>query len=477
MSAADQAGARGFEFPSAFTILFALMALAALATWILPAGQYDRIEDAALGRAVAVAGSYHAVAANPQGWADLIMAPVAGFYDAATEKTRAVDVVLFVLILGGFMGVIGKTGALDAAVASISRALAGREIWMIPPLSALFAIGGATFGMAEETLPFCMLLAPIMLRAGYDTIVAIAVVLVGSSIGALAGVMNPFATIIASNAAGVPFTEGMGLRFFLLIAVWAVSAAYIMRYAVRIKADPARSLLARERAAIEAAFPAAPADAPAALSRRQSAILALFVLTFGAMIWGVSSQGWWMAEMSSLFLAGAIAAALVWGMRERAFVEIFLEGARGLLGVALIVGVARGVLVLMDEGRITDTVLHAGEGALAALPGIAFINVMLGIEVAMSFIVPSSSGHAVLTMPILAPLADFAGVERALVVTAYQAGNGIVCILTPTSAVLMGSIAIGRIPFHRWLQFAAPLALLLLLTCMAALSAAVTFGL
>jgi len=466
---------QAFEFPTAYSILFALIALLAIATWVVPAGQYQRVESTELGREIAVAGSYHAVEANPQGVFDVLMAPVAGFYDAETGKTRAVDVVLFVLFIGGFMGVIGKTGALDAAIVATMRRMSGREKWMIPLLTGLFAIGGSTFGMAEETLPFCALLVPIMMRAGYDSMVAVAVVLVGSTIGALGSTINPFATIIASNAAGVAFTDGMGLRLFMLFAAWAVSVAFIMRYAARVKADPARSLLADKRADIEAHFPVA-ADAPTTLSARQCIVLAIFTLTFALMIWGVASQGWWMAQMSALFLAGSLAAALAWGMGERAFADTFIDGARALLGVALVVGLARGVLVIMDDGRITDTILHAGETTLAGLPSIAFVNLMLGIEIVMSFVVPSSSGHAVLTMPILSPLADFAGVERSLVVTIYQTANGLVSLFTPTSAVVMGSIAIARVPFHRWLQFVLPLVGILLTINMAMLSIAAASG-
>jgi uncharacterized ion transporter superfamily protein YfcC len=465
-----------FAFPSAFTILFILIALLAAATWIVPAGQYARVQSAELGREVAVAGSYRPVEPDPQTVFDVIKAPIAGFYNAETGQARAVDVVLFVLFIGGFMGVIARTGALAAAIAAVTRALAGRELWMIPILSALFALGGTTFGLAEETLPFIALLAPIMLRAGYDTVVAVAVVLVGSTIGSLGSTINPFATIIASNAAGISFTDGLALRVAILLVAWAVSVAYIMRYAARIKADPGRSLLADPRAAI-ADFPAAAAsDAPAPLTLRQKLILILFALTFATMIWGVATQGWWMMEMTALFLAASILAASLWGLSETAFIETFIDGARSLLGVALIIGVARGVLVIMDEGRIIDTVLHAGETALADLGPVGFINLMLGVELMMSFIVPSSSGLAVLSMPILAPLGDFAGVERSLVVTAYQAAHGIVSLFTPTSAVVMGSIAIGRVPYHIWLQFLLPLALILTALCALMLSIAASLG-
>ncbi|MGE0829083.1 MAG: YfcC family protein [Hyphomonadaceae bacterium] len=471
--AAAQPRKRSFEFPTAFAILFALIVLFAAATWIVPAGQYERVQSEALGREIAVAGTYRPVQANPQNLIDVFKAPVAGFYDGESGQTRAVDVVLFVLFIGGFMGVVGKTGAMNAAIAGAMRTLSGREKWMIPILTALFALGGTIMGMAEETLPFLALLVPVMMRAGYDSIVAVAIVLGGSTIGALGSTINPFATIIASNAAGIPFTDGLALRLALLATAWLITVAYVMRYAARVKADPARSLVADRRAEIEAQFGASAADpAHIALSLRQRIVLAIFAAAIGAMIWGVATQGWWMMEMTALFLFAAIVAAIAAGMNERAFIDTFVDGAGNLLGVALIIGLARGVLVIMDEGRITDTILHAGEGALSGLSSIAFINMMFGVEALMAFIVPSSSGQAVLTMPILAPLADFAGVERALVVTAFQMGNGVVSLFTPTSAVVMGSLAIGRVPLQRWLQFILPLALILTLICALFLSIA-----
>ncbi|MGE0044638.1 MAG: YfcC family protein [Hyphomonadaceae bacterium] len=472
---ASEAPKRRFEFPSAFSILFALIAIAAIATWFVPAGQYTRVENEALGRELAVRGSYHTVEANPQTVFDAILAPVEGFYDAETETTRAVDVVLFVLFIGGFMGVVARTGAIDAGIVAAMRALTGRELWMIPILTGLFTIGGTTIGMAEEALPFIALLVPVMMRAGYDSVVAVAVALIGTTIGTLASTTNPFATVIASNAAGISFMDGIELRLLMLAAVFAVSVAFLMRYAMRIKAAPEHSIVADRRAEIEAHYPTHAPDS-AKLTLRQWLVLALFIATFALMIWGVASQGWWMAQMTALFLAASIVVALAGAIGERDLVESFMEGARSLLGVALIIGVARGVLVVMEDGRITDTILHAGEVTLAGFSSVVFVNALLGIELVMSFLVPSSSGHAVLTMPVLAPLGDFANVDRSLIVTVYQVANGVVSLFTPTSAVMMGSIAIGRVPFERWLAFVLPLALILLIICGLMLSIAVSVG-
>ena len=464
---------KGFRFPSAFTILFGLIVLVAALTWIIPAGLYQRVPSEALGKDIPVAGSYAPTAANPQGAFDVILAPIAGFYNPDSYAANAIDVSLFVLIIGGFIGVVTATGAIDAGIGRAMVRLKGRENWMIPFLMALFALGGTTYGMAEETLAFYVLLIPVMIAAGYDAVVAVAVILLGAGVGVLGSTINAFATVIASDAAGVTFADGLWLRLVILVVSWLVTVAFVMRYAARVKADPSKSLVFDKKAANEAHFLGAKASAELPFTGLQQVVLILFGLTFAVMIWGVSSQGWWMAQMSGLFLVAAIVIGIIARLGEARLVEAFLSGARDLLGVALIIGLARGIVVVMDAGLITDTILNAAEKSVAGLPKVAFINVIYWIEVGMSFLVPSTSGLAVLTMPILAPVADFAGVKRELVVTAFATGSGIVNLITPTSAVVMGGLAIGRVPYERWLRFVWPLLLALTVIIMAALSAAV----
>jgi uncharacterized ion transporter superfamily protein YfcC len=300
--------------------------------------------------------------------------------------------------------------------------------------------------------------------------------MLGAGIGTLGSTFNAFATVIGSNAAGVPFTDGLALRAFILAACLLAGIAYVMRYASRVKAQPAASVVADQRAENEAHFLKGAGGALPELTRIRSVVLAMFALTFVVMLWGVITQGWWMGEMSALFLGMAIAVWLVarldaeTKMDEATFVDTFVNGARDLLGVALIIGVARGIVVIMDAGKITDTILHSLEGSFGGLGQTAFINVMLLVQIALSFLVPSSSGLAVLTMPILAPLADFANVSRELVVTAYQSANGWVNLFNPTFAVVMGGLAIGRVSYDRWLKFVWPLLLILLAIITAALS-------
>lgn len=458
-----------FSFPSAYTILFALIVIVAALTWVIPAGEYERVASEALGKELPVAGTYALTDTNPQGVFDVILAPIAGFYDPGSYTANAIDVALFVLMIGGFIGVVTATGAIDAGIKRAMTRLKGREKWMIPILMGLFALGGTTEGMAEETLAFYVLLTPVMIAAGYDALTAVAVILLGAGVGVLGSTVNAFSTVIASDAAGAPFTDGLMLRFVILGITFASTVAYVMRYAARVKADPSKSFVYDLKAANEAHFGTAEA-VTSDFTGLHKIVLLLFGATFAVMIWGVSLGGWWMAEMSGLFLFAGIAIGLIGRLGEKGMVEAFVGGARDLLGVALIIGLARGIVVIMDAGHMTDTILHWAEGTVAGLNRIVFINVMYWIEVVMAFFVPSTSGLAVLSMPILAPVGDFAGVERSLIVTAFQSATGVVNLVTPTSAVVMGGLAIARVPYERWLRFVWPVLLGLTVIIMAALS-------
>lgn len=233
-----------FKFPSAYTILFFLIAVVAVLTWIVPAGQYHMAMNEALGKEVPVAGTYAHVAAHPQGLVSVLMAPIAGLYDPESGQAGAIDVALFILIIGGFLGIVTKTGAIDAGIERVTTRLRGREEWMIPILMALFAAGGTIYGMAEESLPFYTLLVPVMLAARFDPVVAASTVLLGAGIGTLGSTINPFATVIAANAAGIPFTNGIMLRIALLVIGWIICVAWVMRYARKVRKDPSLSIVA-----------------------------------------------------------------------------------------------------------------------------------------------------------------------------------------------------------------------------------------
>jgi uncharacterized ion transporter superfamily protein YfcC len=491
-----QPAKRGLHLPSAYTILFILIVAVAIATWIIPAGRYDYNEDG-----TPIPGSYHPVEQNPARIvADSLTAPINGLYGITGEDGSisyynsgelfgAIDVALFILVIGGFLGVTMQTGAIQSGIAQVVNRLRGRERLMIPILMALFALGGTTFGMAEESLAFYVLVITVMVAAGYDSLTGAAILLLGCGIGVLGSTINPFATGIASGFAGTGIDQGLIGRIVILVVGTAIGIWWVMRYAARIKADPARSLIAADRAEIDAHFSAASESDGSAggMTGRQKLVLGLFFLAFVVMIIGVvpwadlgiqriPTHYWWFPEMTASFLLFAILIGLAARSSETNFVDSFVNGARDLLGVALIIGIARGVTVIMTNGQITDTILNAAEQAVSGLGGVAFINLMFGLFLPLSFLIPSSSGLATVAMPIMAPLASFANVPPELVVTAYQTGNGLVNLVTPTSAVVMGGLAIARVGYGTWIKFVGPLLVLLAVLCMAVMSVAVLLG-
>ena len=469
---------RGFALPSAYTILFALIVITAFLTYLIPAGTYELDPNGE-----PIPGTYHQVESTPQRIVvDSLMAPINGLYGIESaedgsisvwnsgELFGAIDVALFILVIGGFLGVTMKTGAIQGGIARIVARLKGRERWMIPILMAVFALGGTTFGMAEESLAFYALIITVMIAAGYDALVGASILLLGCGIGVLGSTINPFATGIASGFAGTSISEGLIGRIVILVIGTAIGIAFVLRYADRIKADPSRSLVFAMKAENETRFRASE-EGGGALTRSQQGVLAVFFLAFAVMIYGVipwadlgigvPTLWWWFPEMTASFLLFAIVIGVVGRMSETGFTSTFVDGARDLLGVALIIGIARGITVIMTNGQITDTVLNWAELAVSNLGGVAFINLMFVMFLPLSFLIPSSSGLATVAMPIMAPLASFADVPAQLVVTAYQSANGLVNLVTPTSAVVMGGLAIARVGYGTWLKFVWPLLLLL----------------
>jgi len=390
------------------------------------------------------------------------------------ELFGAIDVAMFVLIIGGFLGVTMKTGAINAGIAWVVEKLKGKEKWMFPILMTIFAIGGTTYGMAEETLAFYALIITVMLAAGYDGLAAGALILLGAGIGTLGSTINPFATGIASGFAGTTISEGLVGRLIILIIGTILGIIFVVRYAERVKKDPSKSLIYDQKEENEKQFMSEDAGSGFGdFTSRHKVILALFALAFVVMVYGVipwadlglpiPTWWWWFPEMTANFLFFGILIGIIGRLSEKNLVDTFVDGARDMLGVALIIGVARGITVIMNNGLITDTVLYWTEQAVSGLGGIGFIIVTYLLYLPLSFLIPSSSGLATVSMPIMAPLSQFAGVPSYLVVTAYQAANGLINLVTPTSAVVMGGLAIARVGYGTWLKFVIPLLVLLLI--------------
>jgi uncharacterized ion transporter superfamily protein YfcC len=471
---------RSFALPSAYTILFVLIVLVAAATWIVPSGSYEYNADGE-----PIPGTYQEVDHAPQKiFLDSIKAPINGLYGIQDETGNisfwntgelfgAIDVALFIIVIGGFLGVTMKTGSINAGIARVVVKMQGREKWMIPVLMGIFALGGTSYGMAEETLAFYPLIVTVMIAAGYDALTGAAVIMLGAGIGVLGSTVNPFATGIASGFADVSISDGLLLRIVMLVVGLAFGIFFMMRYAEKVKADPAKSLVFAQKAENEEHFRASEGEGEdlGEFTGRRKLVLGLFFLAFLVMVYGVipwedmgipfPTLWWWFPEMTASFLFFAVLIGCVGGLSETNLTGSFIDGSRDLLGVALIIGIARGITVIMNNGLITDTVLHWCENAVADLSGTGFVLLLYVLFIPLSFLIPSSSGLATVAMPIMAPLADFAGVSGELVVSAYQFGSGLVALVTPTSAVVMGGLAIARVGYGTWWKFVWPLMLAL----------------
>ena len=476
---------KGFKMPSSYTVLMIIIAIMAVLTWIIPAGQYDADKSGNL-----ITGTYKTVAQNPQGIWDVLMAPIRAML-GKEPTSAAIDVAFFILMVGGFLGVVNETGALDVGIASIVKKYKGREKMLILVLMPLFALGGSTYGMGEETMAFYPLLVPVMMAVGFDSLTAVAIILLGSQIGCLASTLNPFATGIASATAGVGTGDGIVLRLIFFVVMTALGTYFVYRYADKIQKDPTKSLVYSHREEDLKHFNVdAVANVESTLSKKQKQVLVLFVLTFVLMImsfipwtdlnvnvfenfnkWlvgipvigkivGTSTSAlgtWYFPEGAMLFAVMGIIIGFVYRMKEDRFITVFINGAADLLGVALIVAVARGIQVIMNDGMITATILHWGEVGLKGLSSQVFIVLTYIFYLPMSFLIPSTSGLASATMGIMAPLGKFVNVPASLIITAYQSASGLLNLVTPTSGIVMGALALGRIDLGTWWKFVAKL--------------------
>ena len=484
---------RRFTLPSAYTILFGLIVVMALATWLIPAGTYALDKEGA-----PVPGTYKTVDSNPARiLTDSLTAPINGLYGIEDDKGNisyynsgelfgAIDVALFIIVIGGFLGVTMRTGAIQSGIGRLVTRLRGRERWMIPILMIVFALGGSTYGMAEESLAFYSLVIAVMIAAGYDALTGAAVVLLGCGIGTFGSTINPFATGIASGFAGTSISQGLILRLAMLVVGLIIGIFFVLRYADRVKKDPSSSVVADRREENEAHFSAsAGAGELGVMTGQHKAILGVFGLAFGVMMYGVipwedlgigvPTLWWWFPEMTASFLLFSIIIGVIGRLSELDLTNAFVDGARDLLGVALIIGIARGITVVMNNGQITDTVLNWAEQALGDVGEAGFAIVMFGLFLPLSFLIPSSSGLATVAMPIMSPLAAFADVPADLVVTAFQSASGIMNLFIPTSAVVMGGLAIARVPYGTYLRWVWPLLAMLVVLSVLALAAGALF--
>jgi uncharacterized ion transporter superfamily protein YfcC len=492
------------KFPTAQTILILIAIIVTLLTWLVPAGKYDsltynsksntffktsleeRIELPAtqetlenlnikipiekftngdIYKPIGIPNTYKELESKPQGLAELAKSPIKGIIAAS-------DIIFLILIIGGLIGIMNLTGAFDAGISWMAKTLKGREYILIILVTTLIAAGGTTFGLAEETMAFYPILIPVFLAARYDAMVGLACIFLGSGIGLMCSTINPFATIIASDAAGINWTTGLNNRLIMLVICLVITILYILRYAKRVKADPSKSLIYDQKEELEELFGLNSMNTITKFTHRLRLIIVVFSLCFVVMIVGVSFLDWWFVEMTATFLVGAIIIGFIAKIKESVFVEEFAKGAGTLLSVAFIVGIARGVTILMEDGLMSDTILYHASTITEGMNKGLFTNFMLFIYGGLSFFMPSHSGMAVLTMPILSPLADTVNIGRETIVDTYIYGMGLFYLINPTSLIL-AALAIVKIGFNKWLKFVMPLLLILLLTTMILLTISV----
>ncbi len=428
--------ARGWRVPHTYALLAGLALLAALATHVLPPGEYERVEHH--GRPVVAPDSYHPVAERPASGADLLLA-----FPRGLEATARI--VFYIFLIGGVFAVVQATGAIEAGIALVLGACRGREGIVVPLLMLAFAVGGGTIGMAEETLPFLPALVLLARRLGYDDLTGGAIALVGAGAGFAGAFLNPFTVGVAQGIAGLPLFSGMGYRLIVWAVMTGLAILFVTRHARRHRRPPDGS-----------------AEMPTEIvvGRRSYLVLVLLGLALAVMVAGALAWEWGILELGGLFLAVAVAAGWIGGLGANRTSEAFVQGAAAMTGGALVVGLARATLVLLDGARVTDTVLHGLASAVAGLPSALTVAGIYAVQVALSYVVPSGSGQAALTMPILAPLGDLVGVTRQTSVLAYQLGDGFSNIFTPTCGYFMAGLALIDVPWTRWVRFLWPLQLL-----------------
>ena len=441
------------RFPHPLILLVLCILVSAALSWVLPAGQYDRREDPVAQREVVVAGTYHTVPASPVG-------PFAAFVAIPRGMIDAASIIFYVFLVGGAFAVVERTGALGQLVNWLVQRVAGRGLWVIPIVGFVFAWGGILIQMQEELIAFVPVLLLLVRRLGFNAVVAVAISLGAAAVGAAFSPINPFQVGIAQKVAGLPILSGWELRSAALALAWLIWIGGTMRFARATRVPPQSAEIG---------------GAPAA-GGRQTAVLGIVLLAFVVFVVGATSLGWDFDQHAAVFFLMGVAAGLVGGLGLNGTVEGYIEGFRSMAFAALLIGFARGIYVVLDEGHVVDTIVHGLFAPVAALPTTLAALGMIGVQALVHLPVPSTSGQAVLTMPLLVPLSDLIGLSRQVTVLAYQYGAGLCELLTPTNGALMAMLAATGVRYETWLRFAVPVLAALALLAAAAVAVAVSIG-
>lgn len=453
MAAESSKGIKQFKVPHVYAIIFALMVIFAVLTWIVPSGSYQRQE--VNGREVTVAGTYEQSEKTyideetgdevdlRQGVFDVLQAPTRGIQEA-------IEVVAFILIVGGSFQVITKTGAITSGMGRVVRRFKNKDILIIPIAMVLFALGGTSFGMAEETLPFFAIFMPIMMAMGFDSMTAFMVVFVGARTGYIASTINPFNVLIAQGILGIQGNPQLWLRMIAWVVLTAVAITWVVLYARRVKKNPESSITFEDDIAKKVEFAADESALDAEFTGLQKGVLAVFIAGMCLIIWGLVTQGWYMNEISAVFLAMGLLAGVIAGFSQDVIAQEFVAGIADFAFSAIVVGLARGILVIASDGMIIDTILNALATGLGGIPAVLFTTLLYAVENLLAILVPSSSGLAALTAPIFGPLTELMGLNPEAAVWALSMGSATMSLICPTSAILVAGLGVCKIKLGQW---------------------------
>jgi uncharacterized ion transporter superfamily protein YfcC len=450
------------RLPNTFVLLFALLALIALSTWVVPGGQYDTVMVD--GKPRVDPNSFHFIDSKPQGLVALLTAPIKGFKEAAL-------IIGFVLMVGGVFNVLHKTEAIDAMIKSVAKAHS-RSAWvrvgLIPLFVTLFSLGGATFGMAEEAIPFVLIFVPLALALRYDSIVGVAIPFVGSQVGFATAFLNPFNVGVAQGLADLPLFSGIGYRFCIWAVFTTLTIVMLMRYAAKVKARPELSptfaLDQDKRSKLDlSAF-----EKFAGMSGRQKAVLSIFGLSLGLMVLGVVKFGWYIEEIAALFLAMSFVVGVVGRLSADEWVGAFVQGARDMVSTALVIALAKATVVIAKDAHVIDSMLYYLTPFVQSESAAWAAQKMFIIQSVINFFIHSGTGQAALTMPIMAPLADLVNVSRQTAVLAFQLGE-LTTPMIPTSGITVGVLGLAGIPWSTWARWMVPMQLVFFVVALLAL--------
>ena len=460
----EKTAARKFKLhmPHVYTLIFLLMILMAALTWFIPSGEFQRktVNTAAGEREVVIAGTYEGVPKTGSDGTDLRQGISAVLQAPAKGIQNAIEVIAFVFIIGGVFAIIAKTNALNIGIQAIIKKLGTKEILIIPILMILFSLGGSTFGMSDELVPFYILLMPILMGMGYDSMTTFLVVCLGASIGYAASTINPFNVLIAQGIVGIKGNPQLVFRMIQWIIMTGICITFTTVRALKLKKSPENSICYKDDVEKRKEF-ALDDTIDAKLTKRQMGVLVVFIAGMALVIFGLIRYGWYMNELSMCFLGMGILSGIIGGLNEKEICEEFVNGCKDIVFAAILIGICSGISVILSDGKIIDTILNTLSNVLAGTSNTLFIFVMYIVQSLASLLVPSSSGLAALTMPIMGPLCDLHGSNPEAAVTVLQYANQLTNIISPVAGTTVAGLAICKLTFPQWWKTALKLFLCL----------------